>query len=186
MMKQKIILFTDIGDTIIDEGSEVRAVPFGVVLRADCVPGAKETMLELYRRGCTIAMVADGLVESFQNTMRQNGLSHIFSAKAISEAVGREKPDPAMFREAMEALGLTDADKGRILMVGNNLERDIAGANRFGIRSVLLDWSPRYRHVPENEMEIPDYRIHTPEELLELVERLNDKAGAKSIRASNA
>ena len=30
-MEHKLIIFTDIGDTIIDEGSEVRKVPFGVV-----------------------------------------------------------------------------------------------------------------------------------------------------------
>ena len=64
-MDHKLIIFTDIGDTIIDEGSEDREVPCGVVLRADCIPGAKETMLALYGQGFTIAMVADGLTESF-------------------------------------------------------------------------------------------------------------------------
>ena len=83
-MDHKLIIFTDIGDTIIDEGSEVREVPYGVVLRADCIPGAKETMLALYGQGFTIAMVADGLTESFHNTMTQNGLEHIFAAKSIS------------------------------------------------------------------------------------------------------
>lgn len=40
-------------------------------------------------------MVADGLVESFRNTMTQNGLDHIFAAKAISEALDTHKPDAA-------------------------------------------------------------------------------------------
>ncbi len=157
----------------------MRATPCGVVLRAQCIPGARETLLELHRRGYAIAMVADGLAESFRNSMRQNGLSHLFDAWVVSETVGREKPDPLMFRRAMEALGLTDADKGRILMVGNNLERDIAGANRFGIRSALLDWSPRYRHEAEGGDEVPDYRIHAPEALLELAERLNARLEAE-------
>lgn len=144
-MEHRIILFTDIGDTIIDEGTEIRNEPGGVVLRAECLPGAREVMLSLYGQGYTIAMVADGLVESFHNTMTQHGLDHIFAAKAISEAVGAEKPDPRMFRTAMEQLGLTDADRSRILMVGNRVMKDVAGANAFGIRSVLLRWSPRYR-----------------------------------------
>ena len=172
-MDKKLILFTDIGDTVIDEASEERDAPFGVVLRARCIPGARETLLELRRRGYAIAMVADGLTASFKNTMAQNGLSHVFSAWIVSEALDSQKPAEKMFRAAMDALGLTDADKGRVLMVGNNLERDIVGANRFGIRSALLDWSPRYRHAPRSAEETPDHVIHAPGELLALAERLN-------------
>ena len=172
-MDHKLIIFTDIGDTIIDEGSEVREAPCGVVLRADCIPGAKETMLALYGQGFTIAMVADGLTESFHNTMTQNGLERIFAAKSISEENGVEKPAWAMFQKALERLGLTDDDKYRIIMVGNNLKRDVVGAKRFGIRSVLLSWSPRYDMVPSCEEETPDYVISRPEELPELVNRLD-------------
>ncbi|MBQ8972563.1 MAG: HAD family hydrolase [Clostridia bacterium] len=172
-MEPKIIVFTDVGDTIIDEGTEVREVSEGVVYHAKCIPGAKETMLELHRRGYTIAMVADGLVESFHNILGENGLLHIFSTEVISEALHSQKPAQDMFQTAMDRLGLTDADKRRVLMVGNNIERDVVGANRFGIRSVLLDWSPRYRYQPHNPEEIPEFRIHRPEELIELVESIN-------------
>ena len=171
-MTHRVILFTDIGDTIIDEGTEVRAVPHGVVSRADCIPGARETMLSLYAQGYTIAMVADGLVESFHNTMTQHGLDHIFAAKAISEAVGAEKPDPRMFQSAMDQLGLTEADKPRILMVGNRLSRDVAGANAFGIRSAFLRWSPRYRKEWRSAAETPDYVIDAPDALPALLERI--------------
>lgn len=166
----RVILFTDIGDTIIDEGTEVRDVPGGVVKCAECLPGAREVMLSLYGQGYTIAMVADGLVESFHNTMTQHGLDHIFAAKAISEAVGAEKPDPRIFQSAMDQLGLTAADKGRIVMIGNRVRRDVAGARAFGIRSALLRWSPRYRDEwPE---ERPDYVLDAPGELPALLERI--------------
>ena len=172
-MKPKLIIFTDVGDTIIDEGTEVRRVPFGIVYHACCIPGARETMLELYRRGYTIAMVADGLVQSFHNTMTENGLDHIFSTKVISETLQVEKPSARMFQTAMDSLHLTEGDKDRVIMVGNNIKRDVAGANRFGICSILLDWSPRYRYIPDAPDEVPVYRIHKPEELLDLAEELN-------------
>lgn len=172
---KKLIIFTDIGDTIIDEGPEIREVAEGVVLRANCIPGAKETMLSLYEEGYTIAMVADGLVESFHNTMTQNGLDHIFAAKSISEPLQTHKPDARMFQFAIDALNLTDADKKRIIMVGNNLERDVVGANRFGIASVHLAWSPRYRKEAQYDEEIADYRIETPAELYDLVTKLNSE-----------
>ena len=168
---KKLIIFTDVGDTIIDEGTEISQGD--LVFRADCIPGAKETMLRLFDEGYTIAMVADGLVESFHNTMTQNGLDHIFSAKAISQALGTHKPDARMFQCAMDALKLREEDKKRIIMVGNNLERDVVGANRFGITSVHLAWSPRYRKEARCEEEIADYRIDAPEMLYDLVEKLN-------------
>ena len=170
-MKQRIVLFTDIGDTIIDEGTEIRHVPGGVVLRAECVPHAREVMLSLYDQGYTIAMVADGRVASFHNTMTQHGLDHIFAARAISEAVGAEKPDPRMFQTAMDQLGLTERDKPRILMIGNRISRDVAGANAFGLRSALLRWSPRYRDEWKDSDQA-DYVLDSMEELPALLRRI--------------
>ena len=174
-MPKRLIILTDCGDTIIDEDTEVRAPGSEVVLRADCIPGMKETMRELHRRGHTIALVADGLVESFHNILGQNGLLPLFSAEVISETYCTHKPDPIMFAEAFRKLGLTDADKSRVIMVGNNIARDIVGANRFGITSVLLTWSPRYDMTPHNAEETPDYAIAAPEELLGLVEKLENE-----------
>ncbi len=173
--KKRLIVFTDIGDTIIDEGTEVRNTE-GVVIHADCIPGAKETYLRLHEAGYPIVMVADGLTQSFRNTMKENGLEQIFSAWIISEEVGEDKPSPKMFAAAMEAMGLTEQDKNRVLMIGNNVGRDIRGANRFGLTSVLLDWSKRRPFVEELPEDHADHRIHTPEELFSLAERLEKEA----------
>ena len=120
-------------------------------------------------------MVADGLDASFKNMMRQHGLTGIFDAWIVSELVGADKPDPAMFRAAMDALGLTDADKSRILMIGNNVKRDIRGGNRFGIRTALLTWSKRRSFEPEEPEDVPTYRIGEPKELAALVHRLENE-----------
>ena len=100
-MNKKLIIFTDIGDTIIDETTEVRKVPYGVVYSAEGLPGARETFLDLYQQGYKIVMVADGLEKSFHNTMEGNGLDHIFSEWVISEQLGIEKPSALMFSTAM-------------------------------------------------------------------------------------
>ena len=174
-MDKQLIIFTDIGDTIIDESTEVRKKQFGVVYSAACIPGAKETFLNLYHQGYTIVMVADGLERSFRNTMEENGLDHVFSEWVISEQLGVEKPNALMFQTAMKRMGLTDADKKRVIMVGNNLARDIVGANRFGIQSVHMCWSDRYPSVASIPEEEPTFCIHQPEDLLPLVERLEKK-----------
>ena len=166
-----LIIFTDIGDTIIDETTEVRNEE-DVVVDAACIPGAKETYLRLYEEGYTIVMVADGLTQSFRNSMGANGLSHIFSAWIVSQEVGEDKPGKRMFEAAMREMGLTDADKARIIMVGNNVKRDVRGANQFGIGSVLMDWSKRRPFDEEIPADHAAYRIHMPQELIPLAERL--------------
>ena len=171
MSKKKLIIFTDSGDTIIDEGSEKR--PYDeIVYEAECIPGAKETYQRLKKEGYTLILVADGYTESFDRVYRFQQLEDLFDARVTSEAVGAEKPSAKMFEAAMKAAGLTGRDKKRILMVGNNLSRDILGANRFGITSVLMRWSPRYPMEPETEEETPDYIINTPSELEALAARL--------------
>ena len=93
--------------------------------------------------------------------------------------VGQHKPAAIMFETAYEKLGLTEADKRRIVMIGNNLKKDVAGANRQGLISVWLDWSPRYFHTVEEPDWQPDYTVHTPLELLELIHRLEAELEAE-------
>src|SRR3712207_8665848 len=49
---------------------------------------------------------------------------------------GCEKPDRRMFIHALDALGIPPEEWGRVAMVGNNLARDIRGANQLGLVSV--------------------------------------------------
>lgn len=170
-MQKKLIIFTDSGDTIIDEGTEVRNQE-GIVIHAELIPGAGETLKALYDTGYTIAMVADGEEQSFTNVYEENGLGYCFHTRTISQVVGIQKPSEKMFQDAMEKNHLTEEDKKRVVMIGNNIRKDIAGANRFGITSILLKWSPRYCMVPSCEDEKPDYTIENPGELLSLIEKL--------------
>jgi len=45
------------------------------------------------------------------------------------------KPQPELFEKALQALGI---EKSRVIMVGDAFETDIAGANNFGIDSLLI------------------------------------------------
>lgn len=174
-MKRELIIFTDSGDTLVDEGSEYRKDGSEIVECAEMIEGAKDALLRLKEEGFRVELVADGFRKSFENVYRQHGLTNIFDGWTISEEVGEEKPSWKMFRAAMENLGLTDADRHKIIMVGNNLKRDIAGANRFGITSVLLSWSPRYCMTPKTPEEVPNFVIPMPAELVGLALRLDEK-----------
>lgn len=126
-MSKKLIVFIDSGDTLVNEGTEYRNEGSPIVQSCELIDGAKEMLLTLKERGYTIELVADGYTQSFDNSYGQHGLENIFDARTISEEVGEKKPSQAMFETAMKLLHLTDEDKKRIIMVGNNLERDIVG-----------------------------------------------------------
>ena len=168
-IKQSII-FIDSGDTIVDESTEVRDYN-GIVIKTGLIPGASRTLKMLKDQGYIIVLVADGLKQSFINIFNQHNLTECFDAVVDSETIGSEKPGPEIFQKAMDLLGLPEEDKKRIVMIGNNLERDIAGANSFGITSIFLDWTPRYRKKPESSIEIPDVVLHFP---MELVDYMSD------------
>lgn len=159
-MENKLVIFIDSGDTLIDEGTQVYDQD-GTVLRADIIEGADELLSYLHQKGYKIALVADGTWVSFQNVLKQNYLSQYFDAWVVSEIVGVQKPHANMFLEAMKKLNLSEEEKKYIVMIGNNLKKDIAGANRFGIISVWLSWSKRYFQEIEEEDWKPEYRCHT-------------------------
>jgi FMN phosphatase YigB (HAD superfamily) len=178
MSEKKLIIFLDSGDTIIDEGTEIRDDQ-DIVISANVIPGADTMVKTLAERGYTLALVADGLAQSFKNMFTQLGIYDCFDAMIYSENIKVCKPSPRMFKAAVGALNLSEQDYPRIIMVGNNLSRDMKGANELGITSIHLDWTTRYSKTPTDESERPAYTIHEPLELLDLVEKLNENLQVK-------
>ncbi len=174
MLHRILAVLVDSGDTLVDEATEVKDAA-DVTLRAGLIPGAREMLEQVKARGYPIALVADGPAATFRNIIAQHDLSRFFDAYAISKEVGHDKPHPAMFERALAQLGIPASEAGRVVMVGNNLARDVKGANEFGIISVWLDWSPRRSRIPADALEIPRYTIHTPLELLAVLDELENE-----------
>lgn len=173
-MRNKILaILLDSGDTLVDEGTEIKN-DLLETQTADLIPGAAEMVRGLKQRGYPLALVADGPNKTFTNVLGHYGLYSLFDARAISGDIGVEKPHPAMFLHALDCLNVHPLEYGRVLMVGNNLERDIAGANALGITSVWIDWAPRRSKIPAGPQEIPCHTIQTPLGLLDLLDRLEE------------
>lgn len=169
---QVVALLFDLGDTLMVEESELKDGE-GTTLRADLIPGMAEALHWLKDRGYGLALVADSRPNTPANVLRQHGLYHLFDCLAISEVVGGEKPDSRIFRVALEALDVSESNYDRVAMVGNNLERDVVGANRLGLISILFHWNERRRSQPLTAEEEPRYRVSSAQELISLVASLN-------------
>lgn len=174
MSNQILAICFDFGDTLDDQGTEIKDESL-TTLRAELIPGAKDLVLELHRRGYPLAVVSNGPVGSIPNVLGAHGILPLFQVRAISQGLGVEKPDPRIFWHALDAIGILPEQVGRTVMVGNELAADVAGANGIGMISVWLDWAPRHRKVPAAELESPDFSIRQPLELLPVIEELEKR-----------
>jgi FMN phosphatase YigB (HAD superfamily) len=170
MSKKILAICFDCGDTLVDEATEVKDGE--ISLKAELIPGADELLHELKRHDYLLALVADGPTATFENNLNPYGLYSLFDAYAISEELGVLKPHPKMFHYALKQLNIAEDNYGQVIMVGNNLSRDIKGANDLGIISVWLDWAPRRSKIPANATEQPRFTIKTPLDLLDVIVKL--------------
>ena len=169
-------LLFDLGDTIMLEATEVKDDQ-GTTLLAELVPGMAEALRQLKALGHRLALVADARPDTPPNVLCQHGLYNLFDAFAISEVVGASKPDRLIFCVALDALGIAAGDYGRVVMVGNNLERDIVGANRLGLISVFFHVNERRRTRPLTGEEQPGYTVTSAQDLIRLIAHLEQNEG---------
>jgi len=80
-----------------------------------------------------------GIVSNFYGNLEavchSAGLASLFATLVDSHRVGAEKPDPAIFRVALESLRATP---DTTVLVGDSLRRDREGARRTGLRFVWM------------------------------------------------
>lgn len=106
-------------------------------------PGTFEALEKLKSLGLKLAIVsnADGKVEEHA---RRFGLAPYFDAIIDSQVVGVAKPDPRIFRIALEHLRVAP-EAARF--AGDIYSIDMMGARAAGIEGKLLDWMGHYSWV---------------------------------------
>jgi FMN phosphatase YigB (HAD superfamily) len=167
-----VALLFDLGDTIMIEESEIKDAS-GTTLQAHLLPGTAEMLRRFKAQGHALGLVADSRPDTPINVLRQHGLLELFDTLTISEVVGASKPAPGIFRTALEELGILESDYGRVVMVSNNLERDIVGTNRLGLISIYFYWNDRGRSQPLTDEERPQYTVTSIAKLVALIEKLD-------------
>lgn len=119
------------------------------------VPGAVETIAALRERGLRTGLItvcSEDVVALWEET----DFHGLFDAEVFSAAVGLRKPDPEIYRIALEQLGV---EAGDAMFVGDGANDELAGAERVGMTAVGVesptgelpaDWDGlRIRELPE-------------------------------------
>ncbi len=92
--------------------------------------------------GVPMALVANW-DSNLSSLVEQLGVRQFFLSIVSSREAGAEKPDPAIFRLALQRLSLLDA-RQPILYVGNEYRADVLGPRAVGLTPVLIDRSSSY------------------------------------------
>jgi putative hydrolase of the HAD superfamily len=95
-----------------------------------------------------LGLVTDGDPGTQRSKLSALGLAGRFDAVVLSDELGRErrKPHPAPFLAALQALGV---EAGRAAFIGDRPEKDIAGGNGVGLRTVRVR-TGEYAALPDS------------------------------------
>lgn len=111
-------------------------------------PGTKEVLQELNNQNYKLHIITNGFKEVQFIKLENSGLRQFFEDVLCSEEVGKNKPNPEIFHAALQR---ANAKNSNSMMIGDDFEADVLGAERVGIRGVLFD--PHDVYEARNEIE---------------------------------
>jgi putative hydrolase of the HAD superfamily len=103
--------------------------------KTNLFPEAHETLQYLEQK-YTLHLISNGFLESTEMKIGKTDLRRYFQNIIISEVVGVNKPDKAIFEHALQ---LADAEKHHSIMIGDSIEADIRGALNFGMDAIYFN-----------------------------------------------
>lgn len=122
-------------------------------------PGVEETLQQLHPR-YHLAIVSDGQSAYGAPELHAVGLAGYFDPVIVSGDFGYRKPDRRLFESALIAMKL---DPAEVVFVGNDMYRDVHGAQKFGMKTVFFKSN---QGLQKKEGVNPDYIIYHFPELL--------------------
>ena len=122
-------------------------------------------LLTSLRPHARIVIVTNNLLDEQQDKLEYCGLAALVDALVASEDVGVSKPDPEIFRIALERGGVP---ANRAVMVGDSWTNDVEGASRAGIRAVWFN-PERAARPPEPADVIEIHALEPAREIVPLL-----------------
>ncbi len=131
-------------------------------------PTVRSMLTELRDKKVTIGLISNGGSDNQWAKVRTLGLTEWVPEKniIISGDVGISKPDPRIYDIAREKIGISVENAWYI---GDTYINDIEASKKAGWNSVWFN--RRNNTIPENGP-MPDYEIHTEEEMASIVKKL--------------
>jgi len=144
-----IELAKNIGNDYINESPKKKEV----------FPHTYEILDYLYPK-YNLIILTNGFKEVQTSKLKNCQLNKYFSKLICSEDTGYQKPNPKIFQYALSSL---NAKKAESIMVGDDLNVDIIGANNFKIDTIYCNF------INNEKSNIPTYEITSLKEILNIL-----------------
>jgi putative hydrolase of the HAD superfamily len=99
-------------------------------------PEAIETLEKLKNDNFELHIITNGFLEVQHIKLDKSGLKPYFDVIICSEEVGKNKPSRQVFDHALNQAKATSDES---IMIGDNYEADVVGAENAGLRAILFD-----------------------------------------------
>lgn len=132
------VLAAEIGDYYVSRS------PYQTVV----FPNAISTLEDLKSQGYKLHIITNGFKEVQFIKLTNSGLINYFDVIVCSEEVGLNKPHPEVFHHALK---LAETSVESSVMIGDDFNTDIVGANGVGMHSILFD--PHNQHAKRNQID---------------------------------
>ena len=128
---------------------------------------AKETIIELHRRGYLLGIIANTITETeIPDWMETDGVTQYFKTVILSSKVGIRKPNPEIYWLAAREIGVEPA---KCAYLGDNPVRDVEGTRAAGYgMMILFDEPATTAKEPPTGDHKPDFIIRETRELLDI------------------
>lgn len=116
--------------------------------KTNLFPHAHETLRYLQDR-YNLHLISNGFKEACELKLKHSALRDYFKTIVISEVFGVNKPDPRIFDYAVDN---GEAEKSSSVMIGDNLDADVRGAQNAGLEAIYFNSTGAEKPVDINHM----------------------------------
>jgi 2-haloalkanoic acid dehalogenase type II len=139
-------------------------------------PESEATLRQLSEQGYRLALISNATDdELIQDLAEAGGLRKWFDVSLSSAGVGVRKPHPGVFQVVLHEWGFPPS---QVVMVGDTLRFDIAGAHNTGLKAILAAWDLYPDYDAEADHVVPDATAESLPQLVDLIPALSERCSA--------
>ena len=116
------------------------------------IEGTKD-LLEYLNPKYSLHIITNGFKEVQNRKLFSSGIQHYFDTITDSEEAGVKKPNPVIFKQAIQKSG---AKLSHSLMIGDNYEADILGAESIGLKTICFNYHKET--LPSNAIQVSELK----------------------------
>lgn len=121
--------------------------------------GMKEVLLEIDKRGYKILIISSNSKDNILEFLKMNGIHCVADVLCSNRIFGKDKVMKKFLKES-------NVHSSDVLYIGDE-QRDIVACKKAGVPIAWVEWGYDAKEVVKNEE--PEYKVATPQEILEII-----------------